>query len=434
MDQDLAVTSGAPLRAARLLAQMRAGGVAELDALAFWLDRLPGEGERMWLGTQIDKIGGSTIAELEAAARDGDKSIEWRDYAVSELVKRVEQDASLREQVIDLIRDLLNREDQDQAEEETLNGFLIASALDLDAREILPDLEKAFDEDRVDPTIVDRYGIYEELELTAPEQPAPRTDGFNLRLECANCGRTRYHFTKYVIFDQTQLPERVEGREMMVMDHEIACPKCGAKDQYKVPAFERIQIMDLKPEQFMKMMTGQIPDEPPRYPPNVYFLQATAFGQPMHVLDAIDEYRRRITRNPKNADLHRRLGNIMRTIGRYPESLEHYRRAVELDGEDLELMISAASAEHDYGDLEAAERLYLRTIEVGKSNRDLLSGLSSEEVAAAQGLDFLRKGKRSIWEYQIINRQGKKLLPPARPGMETDMKKDKRPHRHGKKR
>ena len=269
MDEDLAQASAAPLRAARLLARMRAGGAVELNALAFWLDRLPGEGEYMWLGTQIDKIGGSTIAELEAAARDGDKSIEWRDRAVSELVARVEQDASLRERVIDLIQDLLNRENQDQAEEETLNGFLIANALDLDAREILPDLEKAFDEDRVDPMIIDRYGIYEELELPAPERPALRTDGFYLRLECANCGRTRQHFTRFVILDQTELPEGVEEREIVVMDHEIICPKCGSKDQYKLPGFEMIQILNLQPEQFVKIMAGEAPDAPPRYPPTV---------------------------------------------------------------------------------------------------------------------------------------------------------------------
>ena len=154
----------------------------------------------------------------------------------------------------------------------------------------------------------------------------------------------------------------------------------------------------------------------------------------MHVLDAIDEYRRQITREPKNADLYLRLGNITRMIGRYPESLENYRRAAELDGEDLGILVSAASAEHDFGDLEEAERLYLRTIESGKSNRELLAGLSDDEVTAVQGLDFLRKGKRSPWEYQIINRLGKTLVPPARPEMETGKKKDKRTHRHGKKR
>ena len=155
----------------------------------------------------------------------------------------------------------------------------------------------------------------------------------------------------------------------------------------------------------------------------------------MHVLDGVDEYRRQILRDPEDAELHFRLGNIFRMIGRYEQSLESYRRAVRLDGADSDILFAAATAEHDFGDWEAAKTLYQRCIEVERNtSRDILAGLSENELLAVQGLELLRKGKRSAWEYPVTNRQGKHLAPPERAGMEEGAKKDKRAHRHGKRR
>lgn len=50
----------------------------------------------------------------------------------------------LRSQVIRLLRDLLNREHADQASEKTFTTHLISSAVDLHAKELFPDIQRAF--------------------------------------------------------------------------------------------------------------------------------------------------------------------------------------------------------------------------------------------------------------------------------------------------
>ena len=438
MDRELGKTSPAPLRAARLLQHMRDQGYSELNGLSPWLDRLPQEGEPMWLGTRIDKIGGRSIQELEAVLRDSASSLPLRDYALDELVYRVEQEESLRPAAVDVIRALINRpEADDEAEEETFTGYLISSAMDLKASELLPEIEQAFAEDRVDPQFISLEDVYNAFEIPRPEQILEPAQEYSLVLECAACGRKRRHQTKFVLLDQSgeAQGEADEGREMVVLDHEVICPKCGARDQYHVSGFDFVQFFELKPEQMAGLLLGDIPNTPPRYKPNVYMIRSSIMGQLMHVLDGVDEYRRQILRDPEDAEPHFRLGNIFRMIGRYEPSLESYRRAVRLDGVDSDILFAAATAEHDFGDWEAAKTLYQGCIEVERNtSRGILAGLSENELLAVQGLELLRKGKRSAWEYPVTNRQGKHLAPPARAGMEEGAKKDKRAHRHGKRR
>ncbi len=153
----------------------------------------------------------------------------------------------------------------------------------------------------------------------------------------------------------------------------------------------------------------------------------------MHPLDTVDEYRRRIALDPTNGELYMRLGNTLRFIGRYEPALEAYRKAVELSPEDLEVLFPAATAEHDFGDLETARKLYERCIAQGKGLRDILRGGMDENVVnAMNGLRALNKGEMSPWEYQLKNANGQPLLPQKRQQIGQPMKKDKRVKRHKK--
>lgn len=435
LDEALIKRSLGPWHAARLLNELRSGAAPELEALANWLNRTSPEDWQPWIGTKrFGKIGGYTIAELEAFTRDPHYGDITREAVLSELTERASQQPLLRPQLITLLRDLLNREHADQASEETFTAHLISSALDLDAQELLPDIQRAFAEDRVDQQIIDEAFTFEELGVPAPPGPPRRTDGLYLRLECTACGRTREHFTRFVIMDQATLDSKDPSkRSPYILDHEFVCPKCGAIDQFRLQPLEMMKLMQMDPGQIASMLLKQKPAKLPKPDPHVYMVRGEAFGRPMHPLDTVDEYRRRIAQDPQNAELHMRLGNTLRFIGRYEQALEAYHTAIELTPNDPEILIPAATAEHDFGDQEAARRLYERCISQGKGVRDILrGGLDENVVTAMNGLRSLNKGEISPWEYQLKNADGQPLIKPKRQQAGQPIKKDKRAKRHKK--
>ena len=437
LDREWINESAGPRHAARLLNRLRAGQAPELDGLAAWLDHLPAAGERLWLGSSIGKIGGHTLEELDAIARNSDFDVRMRDMAVEEMVERAEQDESLRAVVVELVRGLLNREGADQAEEEVFTAFMIGSALDLKARELLPEMERAFAEDRVDRKIIDEYSLYHELDLPIPPMPERRSDGLYLRLECKACGRVREHFSHFVLWNILEDGDNPGKRSPYILDHEVVCPKCGAVDQYELPGIELIKLMNLGVEQIADLLSKKPAKTPPKYDPRVYTLRGTTMGKTMHILDGLNEYRNRIALQPSNAELHMRLGNTLRTIGRYPQALDAYRKAVAINGDDPDILFPAATAEHDFGDQGVATQLYERIVKSGRVGpRTFLEGLEELVMASVQGLEAMRRGEISPWAYQVMNMQGDLLLPPRYRNVgksEKTEKKDKRARRHGKK-
>ncbi len=429
MDEELIKRSLGPWHAARLLNELRSGVAPELEALANWLDRTSVEDWQPWMGAKkFGKIGGYTAEELQAFARNPQNGGILRDSAVHELVERTNQETLARSQTIPLLRDLLDREGADQASEESFTADLICNALDLDAKELLPDIQRAFAEDRVDQKIVTEADVYEELGLPAPPRPPRRTEGLYLRLECSACGRTREHFTRFVIIDQTTFgSEDQSKRSPYILDHEVVCPKCGAVEQYKLEPSEFVKLMQMDPIQLASILLKKKPAKAPKPTPYVYMARGEAFGRPMHPLDTIEEYRRRIARNPHNGELYMKLGNTLRFIGRFEQALEAYRKAVQLAPNDPEILIPAATAEHDFGDSEAARKLYEHCIAKGQDLAEIVAeGMDENAEYALDGLSALNKGQMSNWVYPLKNVNGQPLAPPKRQLAEQPVKKDER--------
>ena len=398
MDEELVERSLGPWHAARLLNELRSGVAPELEALANWLDRTGAEDWQPWMGAKkFGKIGGYTYKELEAFARSPQNGEIVRDSVIRELVERANRWPLLRSQLIPLLRDLLGRESADQASEESFTANLISSAIDLEAKELLPDIQRAFAEDRVDQRIIDEADVYEELGLPAPPRPPRRTDGLYLRLECSVCGRIRKHFTRFVIIDQTTLGSKGQSEHSpYILDHEVVCPKCGAVEQYSLEPSEFVKLMQIDPIRIASILLKKKPSKAPKPTSFVYMAQGELFGRPMHPLDTIEEYRRRIARNPRNGELYMKLGNSLRFIGRFEQALEAYRKAVQLAPNDPEVLIPAATAEHDFGDPEAARKLYERCIVRGKGLGEIVAeGMDENTAYALDGLNALNEGQMS---------------------------------------
>jgi hypothetical protein len=143
-------------RAVTLLRQLQANKVAELDELKPWLDRAEGNWPVELLTRRMGKIGGYTTAELKAIAADTHYHQYTRTSASEALVERAQKCPAQREEVVNFMRTLLTRpEASELADEETFIGFLVGDIAELGAKELYPEIEAAFQEDRVDTTITD---------------------------------------------------------------------------------------------------------------------------------------------------------------------------------------------------------------------------------------------------------------------------------------
>lgn len=380
--------------AIRLLRELGDTGVAELGELSAWLEQAQAEGWPDLLTEHCGKIGGYTTPELETIAGDGGYHTYLRTAAVTALVERVQQQPAQREAVVACIRDLLNRPEAQAAEEETFIGHLIGDALDLDARELYPDIQRAFAEDRVDPQVVDLAFVHERWGLAPLSPPRYRQDGLYLPLCCTACGRTRTHFVQAVLVDVNTHEKQGRGEAVSydphIMDREIVCPKCGAVDRYQMTSAAHIRL--LGKDNFPALMDAMVGKKTTKVKPNprVRYFRCMAFGQPMHPLEALAEYRRRIMVTPNDAELHLKFGNLLRTLLRPQAALAEHRRAFGLDPNHAEIALACAMSEHDFGDKTAAKTCYERAARLelkgvmGVVRSDTLAG------AAFEGLDRLK--------------------------------------------
>ena len=176
----------------RCYAKLQALEVVELGELASWLANADGNWPLELLTESMGKIGGYTTSELEAFAADISYDVHIRSNAANALVERVQKCPDQREQIVDFMRMLLTRPEADEtATEETFIGFLIDDILDLKAKELYPEIEASYQEDRVDTSIVGLESVQEEFVNPLPLSPNRRDDGLYLRLRCIECGRER---------------------------------------------------------------------------------------------------------------------------------------------------------------------------------------------------------------------------------------------------
>ncbi|MDD1713369.1 MAG: DUF1186 family protein [Methanoregulaceae archaeon] len=398
-------TDGAPARAIALLRALRDAQAAELGELSDWLERAMGDWRNELLTRRCGKVGGYTTSELEAIAADTQVSVHSRMSATESLVERAGRKPADRGRVVAAMRELLTRPEADTAGEETFVGFLIGDALDLDARELYSEIQRAFMEDRVDTSIVtalevqDRWGL---LPLPVPER---RQDGIYLRLRCTACGRIRVHFVRDILLDIQTLEQQAQGRptayDPYIMDHEIVCPKCGAVDRYAMTpnASIALAVTANTLEDITALLTGEKSAADLQPNPRVHSFRSNVFGRPMHPLAGLEEYRRRIASSPRDAKLVMRMGTLLRTLYRHAAALEAHRQAYVLDPNDAEIALSRALSEHDFGDRAVAKEMYERVLTLEFKGKGFRGFVRPETMpgAAADGLKRLKRRQPSAW-------------------------------------
>jgi len=402
---------GAPTHAIRLLRQLRAAQAAELGEISFWLDRASGDWRKELLTQNFAKIGGYTTSELETIVADSKAETSMRISALEALAERVKRLPALRQRFIDFIRTLLTRPEADTPGEELIVGFLISDALDLEARELYPEIARAFSEDRVDTLAISPLDVQHHWGLLPAPAPEQRQDGMYLRLRCTACNRVREHFVQNVLLElnslELQRDEKPTAYDPYIMDHEITCPRCAAVDHYAMTseAHTALLVYNKKLDSLTDLISGKktISDLPPN--PRVHPFRSKVLGELMHPLAGLEEYRRRITTNPKDAKLYMRMGNLLRTLYRKSAALEAHRQAYTLNPNDTEIALALGFSEHDFGNPSAAKEMYERVLDLELRQKETLAMTQPGTFtpSAIEGLNLLKHRKPSAWGVPAYN-------------------------------
>ncbi|MBX3054045.1 MAG: hypothetical protein KF753_21390 [Caldilineaceae bacterium] len=390
--------------ALELLRRLRQKQPAHFVGIDRWLDQAKGDWRDL-LYRNFGLVGGYTPAELRGWAADAGCDWGIRSGATDALAERAKRHPEERAEVVAFLTELLDRPGSEaNVGEETFTATVIGDLCDLGATEAYPAIEAAFQADRVDLQMLDLDYVEDELGLPRTTPP-PRKDGLYLNLTCKRCGRARPHFVQHVTQDMGTQRRVDEGQPVRydphVMDREIVCPKCGAKESYELRGIDLIRLLiPLQGEEsFRALVTGRTTGRPLfAQGPWLSRFESVILGRPMHPLEGLAEYRRRIQRNPTNVDLRVRMSLLLRFLHRFEESLEVVRGAYDVRPTDPEVLAFRAFAEHDFGDRATAEELYntalplLRRVMHRSEEMADLAGLVADSLVA------LEEGGPSAWQ------------------------------------
>ncbi|MCX7851263.1 MAG: tetratricopeptide repeat protein, partial [Caldilineales bacterium] len=371
----------APDTAVSLLRRLWQSGVVELDALAGFLETATPGWQRRLLNL-FGKIGPVSLEQLTAIVTDPALALNVRLRAIETLEEYARKVPEERPAVLALVRDVITAPvAQSPAEEEDLVAFAINTALDLDARELLPVIQAAFREDRVSPWIISPQDVETRWQLSISEETP---QGNQILLICKKCHRYRYFAVKNVVIDLNSLEKEMNGEPVryspFIMDREIICPKCGARDQYDLEPLFRTALLD---------------ENLRRFP--VTLVRGYAFKQPMHPLEAIERYKMRILTHPRRAENYLRLGNLLRFLHRSEQALAMTRKGHELEPDHVEWTLMRAMAEHDLGDRNSARQYYKKVIQLAEQARNQGADVTWFMLLANKSLENLSRGEPSAW-------------------------------------
>jgi len=349
----------APTHAMRLLGRLRA--VPAVKPLISLLDEEEAEWIRRQLPDVMGRIGPAAIEPLRTYVGGREHFLFGRAAAVTCLVRVVQAYPETRDDVLGFFRPLLSAYPDETPDDEILCGLLIADLLDLEARELYPEIEAAFLGDRVDETIVDLDYVQRELGIRDGAKPRKRAD-FELRLVCTACGFERSHDIDVVYYDQGTAEREQQGEDVpyspFVIPQEITCPRCGAVNQYKLAPMAHFALIS----ELLKILGTGGKAKTPGLGEGTRRLRIIEFalkeGQRAHPLEAMEYYRRQIERHPDRAEYHLSLANVMRFLGRWVAAEAEYQQAWSLNPNDASPLAGLGGMATLHGDDERALAYY----------------------------------------------------------------------------
>ncbi|MEI6149206.1 MAG: hypothetical protein WCS01_08945, partial [bacterium] len=217
---------------------------------------------------------------------------------------------------------------------------------------------------------------------TAVDLPLVRQ---SLALVCEKCGAKKAYDVGTVF-----LQEDKDGPERFQFTNYFRCLNCDSPGPFKVVDYLKV---------IKEILAGKV-----RGKPKVFLGRAEMFDGSAHQTVAMsEEYLKGvIAKDPNNAFLYVRMGNLLRGGGREGVAVEWYERAVVLDRCDLEALSSLSELSIERGDFQSALRhskAILEAIEMGRraSTGELTRGILS---AALYLMDEEADDFRAVWDGQ----------------------------------
>jgi tetratricopeptide (TPR) repeat protein len=280
-------------------------------------------------------IGPAAIPVLQAYLEDATHDMWGRIHASHALAAIVQAHPEARDSLVPYMTAYLDRPTaDDNAEEELVTTFVITDLADLEAREAYPAIKRAYQEDRVDLSVIGLEDVEVDLEMRPKpdysklETEPPKEPGVRLELKCKVCGRERsYLFPKVYCDLGTLRDEKKQAKyDPIIIPQPVVCSKCGAVDQYELAGMGHIALIADVLAQSAPEMKGLR-----REGQHVQYMEFEALGRKMHPLEAIERYQEKIARHPDDNSLYVGYGNVLRFLGRFDEARAQYQRAMELD-------------------------------------------------------------------------------------------------------
>jgi tetratricopeptide (TPR) repeat protein len=383
----------APIHAIHILGDMKSAEAVEpLLSLLTWDDYELGE----FVEEALGKIGRPALQPLRALLFDRSQAGSTRNQAACGLEQIGKFHPELRVEVVEALAARLAAAETQTPEDEGLNGFIIDSLLELKAAEALPAIRQAFDEDRVDTTIVDFGSVQREFDLPgAPPppnvewDPTAKKDGLNLRLKCTACGAERPHFVKKIYCDLGTLDRRQAGEETpyseYVIPQRITCPKCGAVDQYQLASHAHLTLTaELLARTALREQGGH--DDTHVESPLVFQRFMVGGDREMHPYEARDMYREQVDAEPESSELRLRYGNVLMFLGYRDEAIEQLQAALECDPTNIEAVYNLGNAMWEAGNLEEAREQFDHILKIPFSNALTREQHDEFVIGAREGL------------------------------------------------
>ncbi len=378
----------APLHAANLLGELQAA-----EAVKPLLPLLQMDDD--WLADALPevygKIGEPALEPLRAYLFDRAQGVWGRITAARALEQIAQYHSQTRARVVDALTSRLDPEHSREPDDEVLNGFIVSYLVDLKATEAMSAIRGAYEQDRVDTSIVGELGdVQADLGLPVESPKRTRPDqGMDLRLHCTCCHYEREHVIQRVYYDLGTAERQKRGedteRSAVIIPERMKCPKCGSVDQYELTAMAHAAITaemlkQLAHQEGIQLPAGMDTDGESR----VTLLRfALEDGREMHPHAALQMYREEVEARPDNGTLRLRLGNVLRVLGYHDEARKQYEEAARLDPQDIEAHYNLATLAEETGDLIQARQRYERVLELAP-RRALFKGKCEKIVAAAR--------------------------------------------------
>ncbi|MEJ2559137.1 MAG: DUF1186 domain-containing protein [Anaerolineae bacterium] len=340
-------------------------------------------------------IGPAAVPVLQAYLEDTTHDVWGRIHASHALAAVAQAHPEARDILVRYMIDYLDRPTaDDSAEEERLTTFVITDLADLEAHEAYPAIKRAYDEDRVDLSVI---GL-EDVEVDFGMRPKPdyskleppQEPGVRLELKCKVCGRERSYLFPKVYCDLGTMRDKKKRAKYdpIIIPQTVVCSKCGAVDQYELAGMAHIAMI-------ADLLTQTAPElrDLRREGQHIQYMEFEAMGRKMHPQEAIERYRDKIARDPDDSELYIGYGNVLRFLGRFAEAEAQYQRVLEMDPFNLDAYTEMAVLALKQRNKKEAMAFWQKVLEVIPNSQVPDRDKSFYLESAREAIEAIRSGR-----------------------------------------